>query len=247
LPEVHVRWSFRPAVVPTLLAAVGVIGLAGLGAWQLGRLRGLEASRARYASRLAEAPFDAAGAVPADPDRRRAWVEGTPDWDRRMVLLNRFLWSTPGVNWVVPVRTAVGRTVLVDVGWVPADEQDAVLARERAVPAPRRYEGLARVPERGRGVARIDDAGSRWAWVDVPAMRAAVGADGPDLVLVEGEGLGADEGIRDRAPPVGGWRRAPPERPHGQYALTWFSLAVTLLGVWASASFRREETASPPT
>jgi surfeit locus 1 family protein len=233
--------------VPTLVAMVGVGVLAGLGTWQLGRMRGLEASRVRYGARLAETPFDASATVPLDPDRRRAWVEGVPDWDRRRVLPNRFLWMTPGVNWVVPVRADNGRTVLVDVGWVPADEQDAVLARERAVPSPRRYEGLARVPERGPGAPRIDAAGVRWAWVEVPAMRAALGVDGPDVLLIEGAPLEVDEDIRDREPPVGGWRRTPPERPHGQYAFTWFSLAATLVGVWASASFRREETVSPST
>ena len=238
------RWRFRPALVPSLVAAVGFVVLAGLGMWQLGRLRGLEAARARYAARLAEAPFDAAGNEPADPDRRRAWVEGTPDWDRRMVLPNRYLWGTPGVHWIVPVRAASGRTVLVDVGWVPSDEQDAVLARERTMPSPRRFEGLARLPERGRGAARIGGGGSRWAWADVPAMRGALGADGPDVLLVEGEALEPEEEIRDRVPPVGGWRRTPPERPHGQYALTWFSLAVTLLAAWGSMSFRREETAT---
>ena len=63
----------------------------------------------------------------------------------------------------------------------------------------------------------------------------------PDYVIVEGEGIAAEAEIPDRVPPIGGWRTTLPERPHGQYALTWFSLAATLVGVWASVSVRREQ------
>lgn len=253
-------WRFRPRLVPTLFVVLGAGFLASLGNWQMRRLREAEGLRASYVARLAAPAFDAGGAVPPDPDRVRVRLTGTPDWERRMILPNRYMWSYPGMNWVVPVQIEGSeRVVLVDVGWVPNDEADAVLARERGRPGPRVVEGLARVvaaPDdaagariavEGTGVPSAGTAPTRWARVAPATMAASIGVAPQGFYVVEGEGLAEDAGIADRDPPIGGWRTTPPERPHGQYAFTWYALGVTLVAVWLSASFRREESVVAPT
>jgi surfeit locus 1 family protein len=237
-------WRFRPARGPTIFAVLGVALLCSLGSWQLRRRAEAREQRAVGELRLAEAPFDAAR-PPADPDWRRASVTGTPRWDRLMVLPSRYMWMQPGQQWILPVELSGGGFVLVNVGWVPDDESEPILARERAVPSPRTYAGLARVPPpapqaRAEGT---DPAGypRRWRAVAPAAMGEALGMAFPPFVLGDGEGLAEAAEVKDREPPIGGWRTTLPERPHGQYALTWFSLAATLVGVWASVSVRREQ------
>ncbi len=248
-------WRFRPRLAPTLFMVFGVGLLGSLGTWQMRRLHEAEALRARYAERLAQPPFDAAGEPPADPDRTRVRLTGTPDWDRRMILPNRYMWSYPGMNWVVPVRVEGSeRVVLVDVGWVPNDEAEAVLAQERARVGARTYTGLARVASAQEDVAAARIVGgessgtpTRWVRVAPKVMAQALGVAPQPFYVVEGEGLAEEAEIADRAPPIGGWRTTPPERPHGQYAFTWYALGVTLVCVWLSSSFRREESVSVPT
>ena len=237
-------WRFQPRRAPTAFAACGLVALLSLGSWQLGRRGDAALLRARYAEQLAQSPVDASASGP-ESDWRRGYVEGTVDWSRHLLLMGKYMWGQPGQHVIVPVTTSSGIVVLVDLGWVPADEYELILARERAVSGVRRFEGLMRVypadaAARGGFAEEEDGFARRWRSVDVASMAAAVGAGSQaPVLLVEGEGLALDADIPDRVPPIGGWRIAPPERPHGEYTFTWFSLAFTLVGVWASISFRR--------
>ncbi len=237
---------FRPRAGPTIGVALGVAILASLGSWQLRRLDEAAGVRARFSERLTEPPFDAF-APPADPDLHRVRVSGVPDWDHHVLLSGKYMWGDAGYQLIVPVRAEAGAAVvLVNTGWVPADEAALIVAREREVPGVRAYEGLARVypeePGAEGSFAPEDGYQRRWRAISPKAM--APGAPVPSFVVVEGEGLATDAAIPDRVPPIGGWRTEAPERPHFQYAVTWFSLMLTLVLVWASASVQRD--AAPP-
>lgn len=226
--------------MPTAFTVVGLAILVSLGVWQVRRMGEASAREAEFAARLAEPPFDAA-APPADAGDRRGRVTGTPRWDRHFLLAGKYMWSQVGYDLLVPVELD-GGAVIVDLGWVPAEEAEAVVARERAVAAPRTFEGLARVyPEDGdaRGTFAPEDGYQRrWRAPAPRAMGEQAGLVVTPWILVAGEPLGASETPKDREPPIGGWRAELPKRPHGEYALTWFSIAAVLLGVWLSASFQ---------
>ncbi|MDP2304514.1 MAG: SURF1 family protein [Pseudomonadota bacterium] len=228
--------------------ALGIAILASLGTWQLNRLDEAAGDRVRFSERLAEPPFDAF-VPPADPDLRRVRVRGVPDWERHVLLAGKYMWGDVGYQVIVPVRGAEAgptSTVLVNVGWVPADEVELILARERAVAGVQVYEGLARAyPEdpSAKGSFPVEGGFQRhWRAISPKAM--AGGGLVPSFVVFEGEGLETDAPITDRVPPIGGWRMEAPERPHFQYAVTWYSLMLTLLLVWLSASVQRD--AAPP-
>jgi cytochrome oxidase assembly protein ShyY1 len=241
-------YRFRPRLLPTLGVVAGVVFLGNLGAWQLRRRAEAAEERVRYAERLAEPAFDVF-TPPADADLRRARVSGVPDWDHHVLLAGKYMWGQIGYQLVVPVHGA-GGVVMVDVGWVPADEVEPIVARERGEPSPRAYEGLLRaepeVPDAAGTFAPEGGYQRRWRAMSPRAM--AQGADVPAYVLFDGEGISGDADIPDRVPPIGGWRTEPVQRPHGEYAFTWFSLMTTLILVWGSASFRRDapEPSAPP-
>ena len=239
-------YRFRPRAGPTIGAALGVLILGSLGVWQLRRLSEAGAVRLLFEQRIAQEPFDGT-APPADPDLRRVRVSGVPDWDHYLLLAGKYMWGEVGYQLLVPVRGA-GGAVLVNAGWVPADEVEPTLARERAVVGERSYEGLARVFSEDASAAGTfpleDGYQRRWRGISPKAM--AGGVEVPAFVVYEGEGIAADAEIPDREPPIGGWRTEAPERPHGQYAFTWISLMFTLVLVWASASTQRIEPAAKP-
>ena len=239
-------YRFRPRAGPSIGVAVGVLLLGSLGVWQLRRLSEAGAERVRFEQRLAEPPFDGA-APPADPDLRRVRVTGVPDWDHYVLLAGKYMWGEVGYQLLVPVRAA-GGAVLVNTGWVPADEVAPILARERALTGERTYEGLARVFEEdpaASGTFPLEDGYQRH-WRSISPKAMAPGAEVPGFVLYDGEGIAADAPIPDREPPIGGWRTEAPERPHGQYAFTWISLMFTLIMVWASASTQRIDPPASP-
>lgn len=224
---------------------VGVSLLWSLCGWQLGRRADAAAERVQYAQRLELPAFDAAE-PPAEPEFRRVHVTGTPDWAHAQRVIGRYMWSQQGLQVLVPVSPAPGRWVWVDVGWVPEDEADAILAREAAAGTTRTYSGIAR-PYAETPDAAVPGAAGRWRAVSPGALSASVGIDAPGWLVIDGEGLADDADIPDRVPPVSGWRTSPVQRPHGEYAFTWFALGVTLLLVWGSASLGTPEPRlSPP-
>ncbi len=157
-----------------------------------------------------------------------------------MLLSGKYMWGQAGVRVIVPLRLAGGAEVLVDVGWVPQDQAEAILASEAAISGPRAYRGQARAyaeTPSPRGEFPVE--GRKWRAISPFAMGGF-----PSWVVTEGEGIAADADIPDREPPIGGWRTEPNQRPHGEYAFTWFGLASTLALVWLTSAFRREEDAA---
>ena len=230
--------QFRPPVGFTIFAAVGVGILWTLCGWQLGRRAEALVQREVYATRLSAPAFDAVS-PPENPEYRRVQASGTPDWLHVQRVIGRYMWSQPGMQLLLPLRLKSGIVVLVDIGWVPEDDADAILEREAKSGSTRTFTGMAR-PFSNEPDARLSDDAMgrpRWRSIAPAAMGEAIGVPVPNWVVIDGQGLTEDEDIPDRVPPVSGWRLAPVERPHGEYAFTWFSLGMTLLMVWLSLSF----------
>lgn len=228
---------FRPPLGFTVFTVFGVGLLWSLCAWQLGRRAEARVELALYSERLQLPAFDASH-PPEAPELRRVQASGTPDWDHVQRIIGRYMWTQPGMQLLVPLAVEGGH-VLVDVGWVPEDDADAIIARERAAGAVRTYSGIAR-PFTDDPDARLDGGkGGEWRAVSPPAIGRELGKAFPSWVVIDGEGLAEDASIPDRVPPISGWRMVPVQRPHGEYAFTWFGLGMSLLLVWLSLSFSR--------
>lgn len=239
------RERFRPSPGFTVFMVIGVSLLWSLCGWQLRRRAEAAAERVAYAERLDLPAFDAAS-PPAEPEFRRVRITGSPDWAHAQRVIGRYMWSQQGEQLIVPVGTGQGSWVWVDVGWVPEDEADAIIAREQAAGSVRTYVGIAR-PYPETPDAAVPGAPGRWRAVSPGAMASALGIQTPSWLVIDGEGLADDADIPDRVPPISGWRTTPAQRPHGEYAFTWFGLGLTLLLVWGSASLSRATPSlSPP-
>lgn len=207
------------AVMALLVASAGFVAL---GVWQVQRLHWKHDLVARVEARV--------HARPASLPPRAAWPRlRVQDIEYlRVVVRGRYLRGrdTPvqaltalgAGHWVLtPLRTALGETVLVNRGFVPAGEVAA------AAPAGEvRVGGLLRADEpRGRPLRRNDPASGRWYSRDVQAIAAArrLGPVAPFFI---------DAGFDPAAPawPRGGMTVLAFRDHHLQYALTWFALAL---------------------
>lgn len=225
----------------TVLTALGVALLLALGVWQVQRLRWKEGliSAAEAASTRPPEPLDAVLAGD-DVEFRKAMMVCPGLATAPYVELQSIHDGQPGVRLISACRPA-GRddVLLVDRGFV-ADGREArprvlastlplVLVGElRVTPPP---PALAPAPANDRFYAR-----------DTAAMAKALGVSGP----VRPETVFALTAINPEIPAL--VPSAPPaafSNNHFGYALTWFGLAIALIGFYAALLRRRLKEGRP--
>lgn len=135
-----------------------------------------------------------------------------------------------GAQLITPLERDGADPVLVDRGWVP-----------EGAPAPRdpgtvRVVGYVRPAEHASWLAPSNDAAARRFWtLDPAAIGAALGLRRvAPFTLVA---LGPTGGMGDALPQPAPALPRPPNN-HLGYAVTWFGLAASLLGVFAAYAWR---------
>lgn len=227
--------TFRPGLWATLFTVPAVLAMLGLGTWQVERLHWKEDLIRRVHERMAAAPVPLP-AVIADPDAidlRPVTVSGRLLHDRALLMLARPRQGLAGYEVVTPLERADGGPpVLVNRGWIPLDRK----ALRRDGPAGVvTLRGIARVPAAAGWMQPVNVPGAEvWARPDPPVMAAAAGLGVVAPVVVE-----ALPGQVSGELPAGIEPRIDLPNNHLQYAITWYSLAVTLLVIYALVHRRR--------
>ncbi|MEH2511203.1 surfeit locus 1 family protein [Nitrobacteraceae bacterium AZCC 1564] len=239
------RSSARKLIALGVAAVVGVAILSALGVWQLERRVWKLDLIERVDQRVHAAP------VPAPGPSAWAHVNATDDEYRHVDVKGRFLDSRatlakavtergPGYWVIAPFRTSDGFSVLINRGFVPS-EQDL----HEALKAPdgvTTVTGLLRISEPGGGFLRKNDpAADRWYSRDVDAIARSRGIT-KDVAPYF---IDADASADPRTLPVGGLTVISFPNNHLIYAITWFGLALMLLG-WMAYAARQEWTLRKP-
>lgn len=233
-PAVRRRRVFRPNPWLTVFALAAFVVLVGLGCWQLERRSWKHEIIADLAHRLAEPPLTT---LPATPDEsiqyRRVQLTGHFRPNADQLLVGRSHRDTTGYGVFTPFEIPGGGTVFVDRGWIPLSARGDSAWQ---IPAEGRSGMIAGVVRLARpsGDARTS-LGNEHYRLDVAAMARQAGLDPrtvlPFTVIAQGmDGTGAY--------PVPGTAAVEVADNHLQYALTWFTLAASLLAVYAVASFQ---------
>lgn len=229
----------------TIAVAISLAILVGLGSWQLKRLAWKEGLLARVAALQAAPAKPGVAAMEqmsagADLDFARVQLECPGLASAPYVQLYSVRDGQPGARLVSACQIAGGRyrSILVDRGFV----DETVSARPRVNVSDRTpivITGVLRVPEPGNFVSPPNDvAANRWYVRDVPAMAKALGADAPaPLVLMAETSSNPEWKALDPAP-----LPAEISNRHLEYALTWFGLAASLVGVYVAMLWRRRKT-----
>jgi surfeit locus 1 family protein len=227
---------------PTAFAVAGLAVLVGLGTWQLERKRWKEGLIATMAARVHAPPVPLSRVQElqrngGDVEYMHATAVGRFHHDKERYL---YAPSPSGLGWYVytPLEIAPARFVWVNRGFVPEAQKDPATRRAGQVAGEAAVRGLVRMPAaRGWFTPDNDPARNVWHWPDVAALQvSAFGQDAAALPLT----LDADA---EPAPPGGlprggATRLALPNR-HLEYALTWYGLALTLVGVYAAFAASR--------
>ncbi|RZA32303.1 MAG: SURF1 family protein [Lysobacteraceae bacterium] len=235
----------RGALARRMLAVAALLLVAlflALGTWQVLRLQWKLDLIARVDARV--------HADPVAPPAAARWGQVTKESDeyRRVRLAGHYLYeiTTPvqalselgaGFWLLTPLCTAEGSIVFINRGFIPAvDNKPGTYPSRRAGANPcaaagERVEitGLLRISEPGGGFLRENDpANNRWYSRDVRGLAAARGLSNVAPFFVDA-GKGQDPAAApERA--VGGLTVISFVNNHLVYALTWYALALMVLG-----------------
>ena len=244
------NFRFRPVLTIALLAALGV--LVSLGTWQMQRLAWKRALIEMTEARVAAEPVTFTSVyrdVVSDPDRDFSYtpveVRGRFRHDLEAHLFGS-LDGAPGFYIFTPLRLATTQGdddtafVYVNRGFVPqaAKSQEARMAG--IIDGLVVVRGLLRMPSSGTGLAKAlrpaNDPDTNIWHERSPAVFAAAAQINALPVYID------SFGEENPGPlPKGGTTRLDFSNRHLQYALTWYGLALTLIGVFVAFSVSRRD------
>ena len=217
----------RPSLAMKISAGLSLIILLGLGSWQVDRLfwkQNLIETRQAQAHMV---PI----AVPTDtvlePDMafRAAYAEGRYLNDQEKYLMARTRRGNVGFQLITPLEQEDGRIILINRGWVPQDYRDPATRPESLIKGHVRVEGVLRLPNKKHWAQPENDAiKNQWFYVDVNHMAEDTGADLASPYYLELDDTEVPGGL-----PIGGQAKVELPNNHLEYAITWYSLALTLI------------------
>jgi len=224
---------FRPTLWPTLLTIPALCVLVALGNWQVDRLQWKRALFTEMEMKLSQTPVRLPSRI-AEPkawEFRRVRVTGRFLWDREMRLSPRIRKGRAGFEVITPLAREDGSVVLVNRGWAPA----AWPGDAEAPLGPVTLAGVLRTdkPKGGFTPENVPEEGL-WFHVDLPEMGRWVG-QAPVVPLL----LEVEPGKTPGRYPIGKTPKAELSNDHLHYAITWYALAVVLLGIYFLYHLRR--------
>jgi surfeit locus 1 family protein len=229
----------RPAArrSPVTLAAIAATGLilvaalVALGTWQVQRRAWKHELIARVEARVHADPVAAPGpgtwdGLTADADAyRRVQASGRFRNDRETLV--QAVTDLGAGFWVLtPLERSDGTTILVNRGFVPGDRRDPGTRAAGQTDGETTVTGLLRLTEPGGAFLRSNapEAG-RWYSRDVAAIAAARGLTNVAPYFIDADATPNPGGL-----PVGGLTIVHFPDNHLVYAITWYVLALMVLG-----------------
>ncbi|KQP33529.1 Surfeit locus 1 family protein [Methylobacterium sp. Leaf104] len=224
----------RSRLALAAIAIAGLVmatGLAALGTWQVQRRAWKHDLVARVEARVRADPVEAPGpgawdGLTAEADAyRRVRASGRFRNDRETLV--QAVTDLGAGFWVLtPLARGDGTMILVNRGFVPQNRRDPAARADGQIGGETTVTGLLRLTEPGGAFLRSNapEAG-RWYSRDVAAIAAAQG-----LTRVAPYFIDADATPNPGGWPVGGLTIVHFPDNHLVYALTWYVLALMVLG-----------------
>ena len=228
---------FRPFLGLTVACAILFAILCGLGTWQLERLQWKLALIATVNGHMAAAPvsLDQITAMkPDDAQYRRVTLHGQFDHGKEAYVFTTDAGAAV-YHVLTPFKTDDGKLLMVDRGEVPKEKLNPASRAAGNVAEDTQITGVWRAPDAPGLFTPPPDAAHRiWYARDLSSIAAADHLALSAPVVIEA----------DASPNPGGWPKGGQtvvsfRNQHLSYAVTWFGLAIVLLGVWFSYHFSK--------
>ena len=227
-----------------MLLPVALAVLVSLGTWQVQRLHWKQDLLASIEQRSQAEPVDLAGieaalAAGESVDYQAARASGTFLHDKERHFFATFQGQS-GFYVYTPLELTDGRILFVNRGFVPYDRKEASTRPESLVEGQQQITGLARsrlAEKPSFMVPENDEAGNVFYWKDLDRMTASVDLSQDQVLPLF---LDADATPVSGGLPRGGVTVINLPNSHLQYAITWYGLALALVGVSLFAWMKRK-------
>ena len=242
----RIRSPWIALVPPAILALAVAAALVGLGVWQLQRLAWKEALIRTVSERTVAPPQplpppgDWSRLRPDDYEYRRVSAEGRFDHAREVHVYRPLVTARGPVHGLgdivlTPFHLAGGGTVVVNRGFVPSDRLDPATRAAGQVDGTVTITGLMRSPQARNSFTPADDTvRNQWFTVDPGAVARLYGLSDAAPFVIDQDAGQAPGGL-----PQGGETVLDFPNSHLSYALTWFGLALALVGVFGAFAWRQ--------
>lgn len=227
-----------------VFTVLGLGILLKLGFWQIDRLAWKEDLLARVEANMAAPAIPLEEEIPAAPlpetmdfstwEYRRICAGGEFWHEKELYVLGSSIDGRGGVLVYTPLQLERGQ-ILVNRGWVPNDLKNSEARPAGQVGGLVEVCGVIRL-DRKKGLFTPENnaTDNRWFTPKVLPMARAAGLDNPHPFFLE-----ADDTENPGGYPLGGQTFVNIPNNHLGYAITWFGLAVALLGVFGVFAWRR--------
>ncbi len=237
--------------------AIALTILLALGTWQVQRLHWKEALIERVSQRLEAEPkpvaevLKAADGKPEAVDYTPVTVSGTFEAEHTFFEFTTYKgqsgWNVFNLlKTVEPTGTETALFMLVNRGFIPFEAKEN-WSEAAPVPAgPQTVIGLLRLPPGSKPGSLMPDNEPQngiYYWRDLKTMAVSAGLQGADIAQhYLDEGLPSDPALTEGSFPRTGTTIISFPNNHLQYAVTWYGLALALLGVGSYFLYARRNT-----
>ena len=218
-----------------IFGALALVVLFALGTWQVKRLAWKEALLATIEQRTTQEQLplaDVLAKMQAGNDIEYMPITAVGYFDHANE--QHFFATFDGLSGYylyTPLMLEADLFIFVNRGFVPFDKKDPATRPESLVSLSQHVTGLARsapAAKAGWVVPENDIAKNVFHWKDLSAMIARTGKPAEQFVPMF---IDQDNNANPTQLPVGGVTIIDLPNNHLQYAITWFGLALTLIGV----------------
>jgi surfeit locus 1 family protein len=235
---------FAPTLFPTLFTLAALPVLLALAFWQVERLEWKKNLIAMIERNMASEPIDATTLIDLWPEKmyNRMRATGIFMHDKEMYRIAPSRDMKAGYHVLTPLKMNNGYIVLVNRGWVPIEKRDPATRKETQTKSRVTVTGIMRIPGGPRWFQPANDPEKNvWYSFDLEMMEQKIGK-AAEFKLVPYI-IDADK-TPPGVIPVGGQTQLDIPNNHLSYAITWFSLSLSLLVIyviyhWKPARKRR--------
>lgn len=239
----------KSTIIVLVAMAVGIAFLASLGTWQLQRLEWKEALISKTKSRASSPPVSLAEIETRwqkshDVDYLPVLVSGTFEHELEMYYYTTWK-GRAGWNVITPFVLPDARYVLLNRGFVPLEFRNPEKRTAGLITGVVQITGLSRNPIDNKPNSLMPDNQldtREFFWKSHSQLTSLIGGKANINVLPFMIDAGAN--TADFNYPIGDTTRMVFPNSHLQYAVTWYGLALALLGVGSVFLYGRRKQAA---
>lgn len=230
------NYTFKPKFVPLVSFVIALLILLSLSLWQVKRLVWKTNLIEQRVSNFEGEPknlFDIK--KPNENEFKKVFIEGQ--------LLNNLEFFMPalskngnnGFHIIVPMEVEKKKLILFDTGWVPLAKKEKNKRLNNLIKEKKIFTAVIRLPGR-KGYFQPDNDNIKnfWFFVEPKLMEETISMKLENKFYLEA----VDNGPNGY--PLGNQTRIYLRNNHLQYAITWFLIALSLIGVFIFASIRKK-------